>query len=234
MNRHIFSLCCSLLLVSSSILSLSAQDMRTVPAFEAISAAGDVEVILQPGTEEKVEIHAQGIEEDQVDVFVRRNTLKIQLINLTKAFRDKEVKVYVTYRQLYGVRSSAGARVYGEAPITADRFSARAITGGQLVLEVNAQSLEAHASEGGILELSGSTDTLEANVSTGGEFDGHDLEANRTYARASTGGTTIVVASESLEASANTGGVIRYRGQPQEKSTRTFLSGEIRKYDNAN
>lgn len=218
-----------LLWVCCHLQTLSAQEIRTVAPFEAVSASGDVQVILREGTQEKVEVYAEGIDEDQVDIFVRRNGLRIQLLNL-KSFRDKDVKVYVTYKRLYGVKAGAGARVYSEGLITTDRLSARAVTGGELSLEVATQSLEAHAGEGAILAVSGSTDTLEVNVSTGGHFEGEELEANRSYVRAGTGGIARVVAREALDASANLGGQIYYIGQPTEKSTRTLLSGEIRKY----
>lgn len=230
MNRQVIAILFVSLCICCQSQTLSAQDVRTVGPFEAVSAAGDVQVILREGAEEKVEVHAEGIDEDQVDIFVRRNGLRIQLLNL-KSFRDKDVKVYVTYKRLYGVKAGAGARVYSEGLVATDRMSARAVTGGELELEVTTQSLEAHASEGAILLITGSTDTLEVNVSTGGQFEGEELEANRTYVRAGTGGIARVIAREALDASANLGGQIQYIGQPTEKSTRTFLSGEISKYD---
>lgn len=220
-----------IILLASSlfyVLPLAAQDVdeRGLAPFEAISASGGVEVVLEPGTEEKARIEARGISEEKVDVFVKGKTLKIQLLNLSK-IDHRDVKVYVTYKTLLGVRATAGARVYGRDVIRSDRFVARVGSGGYLDLELETGALEARAGEGGVMKLEGSADTVDVSAATGGRYEGYNLTANRTYARASTGGEITVVAHEALDASANTGGTIHYRGEPKEKSTRTLFSGGI-------
>jgi len=218
-------------LLASTLLYLvplraQTEEERGLAPFEAISVTGGIEVVLEPGTEEKARIEAWGISEEKVDVFVKGKTLKIQLLNLSK-IDHRDVKVYVTYKQLYGVRATAGARVYGRELIRADRFVARVGSGGYLDLEVETGTLEARAGEGGVIDMAGSADSVDVTASTGGRYEGYALKANRTHARASTGGNITVVAHEALDASANTGGMIHYRGHPKEKSTRTLLSGGI-------
>ncbi len=204
------------------------EEERGLPPFEAISVTGGIEVILESGDSERASIKTWGIDVEKVDLFVKGKTLKIQLLNLSK-LDDRDVKVYVTYKEIKGVRATAGARVYGRDIIRADNFVVRVGSGGFADLEVETNSLEARAGEGGVIEISGNSDTVDVNASTGGRYEGYDLEANRTHAKASTGGEITVVAHESLDASANTGGSIHYRGQPKEKSTRTLFSGGIHK-----
>ncbi|MCB0629504.1 MAG: DUF2807 domain-containing protein [Lewinella sp.] len=207
---------------------LQAQDERGLSPFEAVSVTGGIEVIMEQGEEEKARIEAWGIDEEKVDLFVRDGGLRIQLLNLSK-IGDRQVKVYLTYKKLEGVKASAGARVYGRDLIQSERFIVKASSGGFVNLEVETNTLDARVGEGGVIEISGSTDSLEVNASTGGRYDGYDMDANRSYARASTGGEITLVANESLDASANTGGSINYRGEPDVKNTRTLFSGGIHK-----
>jgi hypothetical protein len=204
------------------------EEERGLPPFKAVSASGGVEVILESGDSERARIKTWGIDLDKVDVFVKGKTLKIQLLNISK-IDERDVKVYVTYKELHGVRATAGARVYGRELIQSENFVVRVGSGGFADLEVETNSLEARAGEGGVIEISGMADTVDVSASTGGRYEGYDLEANRTHAKASTGGEITVVAHEALDASANTGGSIHYRGQPKEKSTRTLFSGGIHK-----
>lgn len=219
-------------LLASSLLYFvplhGQEEERGLAPFEAIAATGGVEVILEKGESERAKIRAWGIDVEKVDLFVKGKTLKIQLLNLSK-IDDRQVKVYVTYKELSGVKATAGAQVYGKELIQTDRFVVRVGSGGQADLEVETNTLDARAGEGGIIKISGASDTVEVTASTGGRYEGYDLDANRTHARASTGGEITVVAHETLDASANTGGSIHYRGQPKEKNTRTLFSGGIHK-----
>lgn len=221
-----------LVLLATSLLYFvplhGQEEERGLAPFEAISVTGGIEVILEPGDTEQAKIKTWGIDVDKVNLFVKGKTLKIQLLNLSK-IGDRQVKVYLTYKQLYGVRATAGAKVYGRELIQSDRFVVRVGSGGFADLEVETNSLDARAGEGGVIEISGNADTVDVSASTGGRYEGYDLEANRTHARASTGGEITVVAHEALDASANTGGSIHYRGQPKEKNTRTLFSGGIHK-----
>lgn len=221
-----------IILIATSLLYFiplhGQEEERGLAPFEAVSVTGGIEVILEKGDSERAKIRAWGIDVEKVDLFVKGKTLKIQLLNLSK-IDDRKVKVYLTYKELHGVRATAGARVYGRDLIQSERFVVRVGSGGFADLEVETNTLDARAGEGGVIEISGSADTVDVSAATGGRYEGYDLDANRTHARASTGGEITVVAHEALDASANTGGSIHYRGQPKEKNTRTLFSGGIHK-----
>ncbi|HMQ60008.1 MAG TPA: head GIN domain-containing protein [Flavilitoribacter sp.] len=210
------------------VQNLHAQEERSLPDFDAVSVMGNIEVYLEKGESEKAVIYTYDIEEDKLNVFVRNNTLKLQLIN-PSTYNGRGAKVYITYRQLRGIKAHAGARVISEETITGDKLEVRGASGGQLSLKVAVNALNAGATEGALVEIEGTTESLEVSASTGGQFEGDDLESKRAYVKASTGGVANIVAREKLDASANTGGSIAYSGDPAEKQTRTLLSGEIRK-----
>ncbi len=218
-----------LLLAAFSLLyGLQAQDERKLDYFDAISATGDIEVTLIPGDEAKAVIYAEGISEDDISVFTKGKTLKIQLIE--GLFKDfEQARVEVTYQQIRAIKANAGAKVYASTPLKGDQLNLRAASGAHMKVIVDVNALEAEAFEGAVIDIEGSTENQEATAATGGQYLALSLQCERTFVKANTGGKAEVVANKRLDANANTGGSIGYTGDPAEKNTRSLISGGIRR-----
>ena len=91
-------------------------------------------------------------------------------------------------------------------------------------------SLEVSVSEGGDLELEGETKWQEVKVATGGTLSAYRLKAQNSIVKANTGGSAKVVATESINARANTGGSITYKGDPKKVQRKDGLSGSVQRY----
>ena len=135
----------------------------------------------------------------------------------------------MTYTTLRGLKANAGAVVYSDEPLNGDKIDIKVTSGARVDMDIQVNALEANITEGGMLELAGTVESQNVIVGTGGQYHGLDLDCARTYVRASTGGQATVVAKESLDASANTGGTVEYSGDPDERYTKSLLAGEIRR-----
>lgn len=209
-------------------LNASGQERRYLSYFDAVSISGNVSVTLVPGDSTFALITTSGMSEDEVSIFTKGKTLKIQLIE-GLIHSDRHAEIVLTYTALRDIYAYAGARVETEGVLKGDKLTLRAASGGQLIAEVEAKSVEAAASEGGLLRITGQTEDQEASASTGGRYEGDQLECQRTYVKANTGGIATVVAREALDANSNTGGEIEYTGQPREKNVRSRIYGGIRR-----
>lgn len=219
------ALFCSFVTLSNT---LQAQTERTLQPFDAISVTGNIDVILEAGERESLKIFADGIPEDKIIVKISNGELRLKLLN-SVFYKNDKVKIYVTYQQLRGIRGVAGANVESNSTIQGDKLTAKAGSGALLDIEVNVNAITASASEGGVLKLEGETKTQNTSATTGGHVDGLDLSSSRTYVKANTGGHAEVVANDFIEASANTGGRVEYKGNPAESNTKTLMSGGVRK-----
>ena len=207
---------------------LQAQTERSLQPFDAISVTGNINVILSEGESESLKIFADGIPEDKVVIRVNNGELRLKLLN-SVFYKNDNVRIEVSYTTLRRIRGVAGANIENTSVIEADKLVTKAGSGALLELEVKVNAIDASASEGGVLKLEGETDSQNTTASTGGHVDGLDLESNRTYVKANTGGHAEVVANEFIEATANTGGKIDYRGNPSQSNTKTLMSGGVRK-----
>lgn len=216
-----------LILIGFAIAS-NAQENRKLDHFDAVAVTGDISVTLVQGDAPSALIETDGIDADEITLYVKGKTLKIQLIE--GLFHDYDrVEITLTYTKLRAVKSSAGASVRTSGTITGDELNLRASSGGELFADVAVNAIKATASEGGVLTVSGQTEDQEVTASTGGVYQGLELECMRTYVKSNTGGMAEVVANERLDANANTGGSIEYTGEPEYKNMRSLISGGIRK-----
>lgn len=227
MKNTILILFTTLLVTGSLGLALAQSDYKLQP-FDAIAVTGNIEVILLKGDAEKAVVEVFGIPEDELNIRVSGEELKLSILN-SLFYKNEKIKVTVYYKKLRSIRGHAGAKIASNELIEADKLIARATSGAEVRLDINVNALEGTANEGGILELKGKTESQEATANTGGQYRAFDLECQRTSARASTGGQIEIVATETLDANANLGGEIRYKGNPDERNRRTVLGGGVRK-----
>ncbi|MEO0341312.1 MAG: head GIN domain-containing protein [Bacteroidota bacterium] len=218
-----------ILLFSVFALVASAQKTITPESFDGLFVTGNIEVMLEKGTENKVELYVDGMPYDKVSVKVQRGILRLRVLE-SWLYRDEVIRAYVTYKDLNNIRANAGATVESEDLLKSSYFKVKATSGARIALSVEVANLEGGATEGGILNLEGSADKQDMQVATGAEYDGTYLDAKKTYIRTNTGGRATVVALELLEAAANTGGSIWYKGDPEVKNVKTVIAGEVRRY----
>mgnify|MGYP006286564173 CR=1 FL=1 len=210
---------------------LSAQSVQSLDAFDEVNVTGNIEVLLAVGDAEAASLETENIPEDEVTIKVSQGVLKIRVFD-SVFYKDEQIKVFVTYRTLRAVRGNAGAIIRNRSIIEGEELLVRAGSGARVELRVAVDALDAGASEGGRLLLEGETERQEITASTGGIYDGLELACRRAYIKANTGGQADVTAEEVLDATANTGGRIRYRGEPEETRFKSVLSGTVEKMEN--
>lgn len=216
----IFTCACSIALSAQS----GIQDLGT---FTELKVSGNLEVVLVHSNtagvnvlrdHEKLKIHRDG------------NQLKISLDRIRQIFKDDEraAKVEVRYTNLNEVHATAGVSVRHEGLIRFSALELRFGSGATGIFELEGDQLLARTGEGAVLKLTGSTKNLEARSSTGGHLQARDLEAETVDATASTGGMASLFATRAIEADADTGGAITYRGNPEKHHTKESLGGSVK------
>ncbi|MDX1476388.1 MAG: head GIN domain-containing protein [Saprospiraceae bacterium] len=210
--------------IALCIATTAATAQTSLDAFQKISVSGNVKLTLKHGS--NTSYTATG-NTSELKVRVEQGKLKITNNKVFKDW-DKPAVVEVTYTALRALYASAGAQVNTDGTLNAGDFDLSIDTGANGDLLIDAQSLDARVGEGGVLRLEGSGRVLEASSTTGGVLKARDFVAQTVYVKANTGALASVHASESIEASASTGGSITYSGNPQSVKSKESLGGSIR------
>lgn len=215
-----------LLILTCWAADVAAQRDIPVEPFDGISVIGNIDVTLEAGEPGTISLYAEGIPEDDISIKVSRGTLRLKVTN-SWLYKNEIIRVYVPYETIRLVRADAGATIECKDILQTESLEVNIGSGAVAELEIDVESLKASANEGGQLTLMGKAVSQDVGAGTGGEYEAFDLDCQRTYVRVGTGGQAEVVATELLEASANTGGSIIYKGEPKEKRIKTFIAGEV-------
>ena len=199
---------------------------RIVLPFDIIRATGRVKVILKPGNSERLKIETRGVEISKVFTEQDGTTLKIYI---QKGFVDDDidVRVFVTYKELREIHSSALADIKAESAVKGDKLVVDVNSKGQARINVDVDTLELMVSVSGYLKISGKTKTQNTSVNSDGMLSAFDLKCEKTYIKINTAGTAEIRAGELLDAKVHTGGNLRYKGKPLKETIKTSVGGTV-------
>lgn len=213
----------SLLTITTSVFAFS----KNLSPFDEIILSGNVSALLVEGEEESIDIKN---DRDRLDFYVDGKSLKVKATDLVKFNNTPTIKVVITYKKLRGLKVRAGASANTDNPIIGDKLELRFSSGGSGEIEVEQNSLEIGVSEGGNLKLRGTTDWQDIKVATGGTLSAYKLTASNSIIKANTGGSAKITTTESIDARANTGGSITYKGDPKKVQEKDGLSGSVKSW----
>ena len=204
----------TLILISACSISLLAQntETRSLDNFSAISIGEAIKLVLVPGNKNEAKIVADNIDLDEIETRVSGSRLKIELTG--NRYRNIEVEITLTYKELEDLSVSSAARVKTKGAIKAEDFEVSVSSAGFARLEVDASMIDADVSSSGELELEGKATSQRVGVSSAGVYDSYDMACEDTYVRASSAGSAKVSASKKIDAKASSAGSVKYRGNP--------------------
>ena len=172
-------------------------------------------------------MEARGVDASHVLTDLSGGTLRIHMSGGN--YRNTDVNVYVTYKELSGVTATSASGVFSRSVIRSDDFEISVSSAANVELDLDVESLEVSVSSSGDVELSGRARRMQASVSSAGDINAYDLDCETVEVRSSSAGSAKVSASEEIEARATSGGSIRYRGNPARSNTDSSSGGSVRK-----
>lgn len=210
-----------------SIASGQQSENRNVGSFKGVKVAEGIDVYLKKGDKEALRVEVTGIKTGDVITEVSGDYLKIHMSE--GRYRDRTVKVYVTYVEISKLSASSASNIFAEGPIKAKQFSLSASSAATIDIELETDDLEVGASSAADLELRGKAGRVEINCSSAGEVDAYNLVAEVVQADVSSGGSAKVNATKEINAHASSGGSIRYKGNPERSNTNSSSGGSVKK-----
>jgi hypothetical protein len=212
-----------------------AQHTKTMDlsSFSKIRILGCVTAELRPGDAASLKISAkETIDDARLTVEYKGDELIVRQKWEKDVFkkgdcRTTDIRLDLTYLSVDAITSGVGAELTFLAPVKTRDLDLNAMTGSQIKLEADVRNLKARAVEGAIIRLSGKAEGQQVTVTTGGELHAYDMNSEDAFVKANTGGVAEISTSERLDASASTGGAVRYRGNPAKRDVKTSLGGEV-------
>lgn len=195
--------------------------------FNEIHVSRGLDVYLTQGNSESVTIEADGNLHEIISVEIVNNVLEITTEE--NIGRATSKKVHVNFDDISRIIATSGSDVYSTNTFNVTNLELETNSGSDMELDVNAQSLVCLSTSGSDLELSGQVTKLNAEANSGSDIDAGDLQAENSTVKATSGASVTVNSSKELIAKANSGGDIKYYGNPEKLDKSEGVSGDIHK-----
>ena len=196
--------------------ALAASKTYETGAFEQVSVAGGIEVVITIGPTRSVVASTRAENFDDLRIAVNGNELKIDRPArnwFTSWFsRRPEYEVQIVTPLLRSVDASSGSEVEVRGNLQGD-FAVTASSGSDVdVAEVRDGNVKARASSGSDLDIAGTCVSLEADASSGSDLDAGKLKCENVKVRVSSGSDMTVAATRAVTGEASSGSDLRVRG----------------------
>ncbi len=218
----------SVFLFFSSALLGSDTITREPGNFTRLEVTGKIRVEIYQSENPYVEILAEGTSPENILTEIKGEALSIRLKTNTE--KEATIKILVYYSTLKSLKIGAQGLITSPETITGKSLSLEAITGGKMELKLAMEHLDALVKQGAILVLRGEVEKQVINVNTGSTYSAYELEAQDTDVKALSGGKAKVRAGRTLDATANLGGYVGYKGNPESSFIKENLGGEIEEF----
>lgn len=217
-----------LLLASVSVLSVKAQQVRTVGDFTGIRAGDAFKIKLSQSDANSVKVDAPDDVQAKVRTEVKDNMLEIFADGNIKTEKGKEVTIYVGIKNLNSIDVSGASDLKSDNQLTCGDLKIVTSGAGDISLDLKATNIETHISGAGDVTLKGTASMLTAGVSGSGDLKASELEVDKVKATVSGAGDAKVYAKQSLDADVSGSGDIIYKGNPTDRDVKISGAGSVR------
>lgn len=206
---------------------------RDVKGYHALKVSHGIKVYLSQGSEESVAVSAdEAAYRDRIITEVVNGVLVIRFDNdnwkVWKSFGGKNLRAYVSAKQIDGLDISSGAHVKIDGTLRSGMLDLDASSGAVLEGAVDIADMKADMSSGAVVTISGKvTRKLKVDGSSGSIFKGFDLITENCDAGTSSGAGVQITVNKELSVDASSGGYIRYKGEGLIRDVKTSSGGSV-------
>ncbi|MEL6989375.1 MAG: head GIN domain-containing protein [Bacteroidota bacterium] len=205
------------------------EETRNLGNFSTLATSSGVKVILVKGSSNKAKIETVNADTDEIITVVKGDELQIKWKSNKGSWKNRKGKVILTYKNIEGISVSSGSMVKSDDVLESRDLFMNVSSGGLCNLEISTNEIRINVSSGGNLTLEGQADESDVDVSSGGYLNAVDLKSDHSKVNSSSGGAAKVWVEKSIRASANSGGMVKYKGNPENTNINSGFSGSVKK-----
>jgi hypothetical protein len=206
---------------------------REAGIFNKLHFDGAYTVFLTQGENYSVKIEADPKLLAKITTEVKNGTLKVDTKDHgwfgCNKYDRKDVKVYITIKELKGIEIDGSAELKGEGKFTGDTIDLSVAGSGDIEMEVEAKLLDTGIAGSGDIVLRGKASEFKAGIAGSGDIKAFGLSSEKCEVSIAGSGDCQVTAAQELEISIAGSGDVTYKGNPTKLKTSVSGSGDITK-----
>lgn len=233
-------------LTSENTSSYLSGESRSVGEFSGIQVSTGVNVVFKQESPTNVKVIADADKLQYIVTKVDNGVLKVYVDNKgQKNLKFKNISVNVfsprmdniktssgsTFTTINSVRennlsidASSGSIVKGKFNIANDT-KVEATSGSDIKIDINSKNFDFKGSSGSSTKFDGQAGMASFDISSGALCKADNLRTNQVEAESTSGGSLSINVVDKLKARASSGGLIKYKGNPEITSDINKISG---------
>ena len=185
-------------------------------SFNKVSVSSGVELHLTQATENALAVSVSDPQlEERFKTDIVDGTLRIYFDHngyKWKNGKNRKLKAYVSYKNLDAINCSSGSSTRLTNTLNTGNLALSFSSGCVFEGEIKAADVSATATSGSDIKVSGKAEKIDITATSGANFRGKDLVANYCTASVNSGAAISIEVQKEINASANSGGEIKYSG----------------------
>ncbi|MHA7128204.1 head GIN domain-containing protein [Algoriphagus namhaensis] len=210
-------------------VTAQAQDteIRTPGSFTQIESGGSWDVHVKIGNKDEVRLESKGFDLNKVITEVDGDKLKIKLEKGN--YRNVNIEVFVTVRELESIGGSGSGSIYVESDIESRNFSIGNSGSGNIEMRrLETGKLNVGMSGSGVVVIEGgSAESANIGQSGSGDFKGLELTAESVKVGKSGSGSTYIGVTENLTVGSSGSGNVYIKGDPKNQQISSSGSSRV-------
>lgn len=170
-----------------------------------------------------------GVNTRKVAVVNNGGVLKLRM-EIDKLFSGYRTFIDIHYAQpLLIIDVNEDARITSEESIEQEVLELKAQEGGEILLPATVKQLLIKAVTGGVITANGNADNQDIIINTGGVYEGKDMKTQFTTVNVNAGSRAEIHATTYVKATVKAGGEVLVYGDPDRMEEKTVFGGKIQR-----
>ncbi len=193
------------------------KETRHVDSFSKINVSSGIDLIIRQS--DKTDVVAEARNDEMLESIITEvegNTLKIY--SKAKMFKPGPRKVWVTFRNIDGIKATGGSDVTAESPVNVSNLEIDAHGGSDISMEIRTGELKCIISGGSDADLKGEAGKFAAEASGGSDLKAKELVTEICDLKVSGGSDAYITVRNELNVQASGGSDVTYYGDAKIKN----------------
>jgi len=225
-----------LIAMAVSTLTLKAQETKNVAInnFTEVAVGAGIGLYITQGSTESARIVA---DDDVInDVVLEKSGGRIKVgwkdnWGMKKMWKNRNAKVYITYKKLNSISASSGSSLTTENTLKTDHLDASVSSGASMNAKISCNELQLETNSGASVSLAGTATNMEIKSSSGSSVNAINLATQYARANTNSGADIRINVTKGLETNTSSGSNIRYKGAAALKNTSNSRSSSVSRID---
>ena len=219
------------LITLMSFGSFATERVVELEKFFSVNAVGNYKVTLIKSDSYKVKIinNDENVLDKNIIIENSGGVLNLKLKKDT--YVERKIEFIVYYKELFNLKAIRGAYIVVKEEVSSESIKIEVNSGAHIVIGVNSKSCDFSIRNGGTIDVKGITESAKCYVSKGGNILAFNLVTKSANAEVLFGGEILLHVTKSVVAVVKSGGVIKYKGKPDNVSDQIKIGGQIIKLE---